>query len=248
VGQGDAALITTPDGRHILIDAGPSPDAVARMLSAAGVDTLALVIASHNHADHIGGLPEVFRRFVVRAYLENGLPHTTATYARTLAAVEREPGLQYLTATDRTITIGAITVRVLPPSRIDRSQNNNSVGALIEHGRFRALFTGDSEVEQLRSWLRTGRIPPVTMLKVAHHGSSNATAPDWIRATVPAIALMSLSSRNSYGHPSPGVEMAWAAVGARVYRTDRDGTIEVLATPDGAFMVRGATSAGTLRR
>src|SRR5688572_21213992 len=74
VGQGDAALITTPAGRRILIDAGRDADSVAILLSAAGVDTIDLVIASHNHADHIGGMPRVLERHVVRAYVENGIP------------------------------------------------------------------------------------------------------------------------------------------------------------------------------
>ena len=202
------------------------------------------MIASHNHADHIGGMPEVFRRFVVRAYVENGVPHTTAVYARTLAAVERENGLQYLAATDRTIRLGAVTVRILPPSRVDHSQNNNSVGALIEYGEFRALYTGDSEVPQLRSWLHTMRVPSVTLVKAAHHGSANGTAPEWVRATLPAVVVISLSSRNAYGHPSPGVEAMWSAVGARVYRTDRHGAIEVRATDNGRFTVGVSGSQG----
>jgi beta-lactamase superfamily II metal-dependent hydrolase len=243
VGQGDAALITTPEGRRILIDAGPRPDDVAALLASEGVDTLDLVIASHNHADHIGGMPEVLRRLVVRAYVENGLPHTTAIYARTLDAVEREPGLQYLVATDRTITLGSVTIRILPPSRMDRSQNNNSVGALVEYGRFRALYTGDSEIPQLRAWLRTARIPRVTLVKVAHHGSANATMPEWARATAPAIALVSVGARNAYGHPSPGVEAVWAAMGAEIRRTDRQGTIEISATADGRFTVSGTRRA-----
>lgn len=240
MGQGDAALITTPEGRLILIDAGPAADDVADLLTGEGVDTLDLVIASHNHADHIGGMPEVLRRFVVRAYVENGLPHTTSIYARTLAALEREQGLQYLAATDRTITLGSVTVRILPPPRVDHSQNNNSVGALVEYGRFSALYTGDSEVAELRSWLRTARISQVTLVKIAHHGSSNGTVAEWVRATAPAIAVVSLASRNSYGHPSPGVEAAWIAIGAQVYRTDRQGTIDVTATADGRFTVSGA--------
>ena len=185
-------------------------------------------------------MPEVLRRFVVRAYVENGLPHTTSIYARTIAALEQEPGLQYLAATDRTITLGSVTVRILPPPLVDRSQNNNSVGALVEYGRFRALYTGDSEVAELRSWLRTARISRVTVLRVAHHGSSNGTLAEWVRATAPAVVLISLASMNSYGHPSPGVEAACIAIGAQVYRTDRQGTIGVVATADGRFTVSGA--------
>jgi beta-lactamase superfamily II metal-dependent hydrolase len=240
VGQGDAALITTPEGRQILIDAGPSADRVAAMLRAQGVDTLDLVIASHGHADHIGGMAMVFQAFVVRAYVDNGIPHTTATYRRTLDAIEREPGLRYLQPTDRAITIGPVTVRILSSPRPDGSQNNNSVGVVVEYGQFRALYTGDSEVPELAGWIAAGRIPRVTMVKVAHHGSWNGTTPELVRAASPAIAVISVSARNSYGHPSPQVERMWSAGRAAVYRTDRDGTVEVVAKGDGSFVVRTA--------
>jgi competence protein ComEC len=89
VGQGDAALVVTPEGQRALIDAGPSGAGVANYVRALGYDTLDLVVASHNHADHIGGMAAVLQGAVVRFYLDNGLPHTTATYRRTIL---RRPG------------------------------------------------------------------------------------------------------------------------------------------------------------
>lgn len=238
VGQGDAALITTPEGRRVLIDGGPNATAVARLLSAAGVDTLDLVIASHNHADHIGGLPRVFATCVVRAYLENGLPQATAVYARLVRDVEREPGIRVLRATARTLTVGSVTFRVLPPAAIDESQNNNSVGVLVAYGQFRALFTGDSERRELAHWLAHADVPRVTLVKVAHHGAANGTTAAWVRATHPAVAIISVGTGNRYGHPSAAAERMWAAVPARIYRTDQDGAVEVSATADGLYHVR----------
>jgi beta-lactamase superfamily II metal-dependent hydrolase len=237
VGQGDAALITTPEGRRVLIDAGPSPVLVAELLRDEGVDTLDLVIASHNHSDHIGGMPEVFRDFVVRAYVENGIAATTRIYRLTLDAVAREPGLRYLQPTDRTITIGSVKLRLLPPPRIDETQNDNSVGVLIEYGAFRALYTGDSEQPELAEWLREGRVPRVNVVKVAHHGSGNGTTEEWVHATSPEIALISVGAQNAYHHPSPKTVREWADAGGSVYRTDRDGTIEITATADGHAIV-----------
>lgn len=244
VGQGDAALITTPDGRRILIDAGPNADVVADILRAEGVDSIDLVVASHNHADHIGGMPQVLAAFAVRAYIENGIPQPTAIYQRTIAALEREAGLLFLEATDRTITIGTVTVRILSSPGVNNLQNDNSVGVVIEHGTFTALYTGDSELRQLAGWLKQGRTFRATMVKVAHHGSRNGTAPEWVRATAPAMAIISVGARNAYGHPSVLTESLWTAVGARVLRTDELGTIEISATPDGRFSIRAVTPPG----
>jgi len=102
-------------------------------------------------------LMDLLQSTVVRFYLDNGVAHTTAVYQRTLAAV-RACGAQYLNATNRTITMGAAQLHVLAPPA-GNSINNRSVGILIEYGQFRALFTGDSEVEELRCWLASGAIP-----------------------------------------------------------------------------------------
>lgn len=244
VGQGDAALLTTSGGRRILIDAGPDADDVAMMLAGAGVDTLDLVIASHNHADHIGGMRRVLDAFVVRAYVENGIPQPTATYRRTLAALEVEPGLLYLEATDRTISVGDVQVHILAAPGADASQNNNSVGVVVEHGAFRALYTGDSEVPELTGWLRQQRVPRVAVVKVAHHGSGNGTTTAWVRATSPALALVSVGGRNAYGHPATQAMLQWSSAGAQVLRTDLHGTIEIAARPDGRFTVRTSRRPG----
>lgn len=232
VGQGDAALIVTPEGKKILIDAGPNERDIVEHLLQRRVDTLDLVIASHNHADHIGGMAAVFRFAVVRAYLDNGVPHTTMTYRRTMAAVEAEQGLQYLAATERSITVGTVKVRVLPPARVGNSQNNSSVGVIIEYGEFRAMYTGDSERLALRHWLGHGVVRNVTVVKAGHHGSSNGVTLDFVRATLPRVVLISVGS-NSYGHPAPRVERQWAEHGAQVYRTDRHGTLEVIGMASG---------------
>jgi len=96
-------------------------DQVAEILREEGIDTVDLVFASHNHADHIGGMPGVLECCVIRAYLENGVAHTSQIYMRTMQAVEMEPGLQYLRATDRTLTLGSLKLQILAlPARVLR--------------------------------------------------------------------------------------------------------------------------------
>jgi competence protein ComEC len=245
VGQGDAALIVTPEGKRILIDAGPDAHSVANVLTGAN-DTLDLAISSHNHADHIGGMPDVFASEVVRAYVDNGLPTTTAIYRRTLKAVESE-STRYLQATARTITVGSVVLRVLAPPKVDDTQNNNSVGVLIEFGQFRALYTGDSERPELAEWLRQRQISSVTLVKAAHHGSTNGVTPAWVRKTSPRLVIISVGAGNRYHHPSAAVERLWKSAGARVYRTDHDGEVDVRATRDGNFTVTTHASAETTR-
>ncbi len=233
VGQGDAAIIQ--EGRRTaVVDAGTTTG-VGAFLQSFGIDTVDLLIASHPHADHIGGMPEVLQTHVVRFYLDNGVPYTTAIYRQTMTAI-RASGAQYLTATNRTITLGAAQLHIVAPPP-NTTINNASVGILLEYGQFRALFTGDSEQEELRYWLASGAIPRVNVLKVAHHGSANGTSAGWIAATKPQAAVISVGAGNSYGHPSAPVIAEWENAGARVYRTDRDGTVFVVANEDGSFVI-----------
>jgi beta-lactamase superfamily II metal-dependent hydrolase len=240
VGQGDAALILTPEHKAVLIDAGPIGSPVERVLRSAHIDTVDLVVASHNHADHIGGMPEVLAGSAVKFYLDNGIPITTSAYRKTIRLVTSRQ-VQYLRPTSRTITVGSVRFRVLAPPSAVRDQNNSSVGIMIEYGRFHALFTGDSELAELEYWLAHESVGPVSVIKVAHHGSANGTSRRWARKTQPFIAVVSVGS-NSYGHPSDRVIQVWSGVAGRVFRTDQDGTVDVRADSSGGFTV--STTAG----
>ncbi len=244
VGQGDAALIVTPEGKKVLVDAGPGASPIVPYLRSHHYDTLDLVVASHNHSDHIGGMPDVLTTTAVRYYLDNGIPHTTATYQRTIRAVQAS-GAQYLAASARTITLGSARLRVLPPPSRQVDQNNGSVGLLLEYGQFRALLTGDSERDELQYWLQYDSVPQVTVVKAAHHGSPNGTTAAWIAATRPQVVVVSVGAGNSYGHPSLDVIEQWRGAGARVYRTDQDGAVILQAKRDGSYIVLNERAAPT---
>jgi beta-lactamase superfamily II metal-dependent hydrolase len=243
VGQADAALVTSPEGRTMLVDAGRGGRTITGYLAELRLDTLDLVVISHNHEDHAGGVADVLRRFTVRNYMDNGAPTTrTLRIYETLQAL----GVRYLSPTARSISLGSVSVRVIPPpderlplADTEREQNNRSVGLLVEYGGFRALFTGDSQAEELGFWLATDSLPSVTVVKVAHHGSHNGTTEPWIAATRPRVAVISVG-RNGYGHPSATVVAAWCGAGATVVRTDYAGTIVVRADSTGEFTVRSA--------
>jgi competence protein ComEC len=247
VGQGDATLIVAPEGKRVLVDGGRSPTEVAATLRAAGVDTLDLVVATHADADHIGGLAAVLRTVHVRAFLDNGHPHTTETYRHLMETVETS-GAQYLEATARTITLGSVTLRVLPPTPNAEDQNNASVGLVLEYGRFRALLIGDAEQDELRYFLTLG-VPHVAVLKAAHHGARNGVSPGWLQATQPRVVVISVGAHNPYGHPSRTALRYYGRYAQSIYRTDLQGRIVVAGRQDGSFTVtyRGADRRPTSR-
>ena len=229
----------------MLVDAGPNGAAVLRYLRALGIDTLDLLVASHNHDDHIGGIPDLLAEIPIRSYMDNGVP-TARTY-RLYEQFILPSGALYLQAESRTITLGSVQVRVLPPPdrrlRLPRTeQNNRSVGLLVQYGQWRALLTGDAQEEELGYWLQVDSVPPVTVLKVNHHGSRNGTTPEWVARTQPRVAVISVGARNAYGHPSPAVIAAWCAAGASVFRTDQNGTIVIRADSTGQGAVEARPS------
>lgn len=237
VGQGDAVLLREA-GRTVLVDAGPSDRVVAR-LRALGVESIDLLVASHNHADHIGGMDAVLDSFPVRAYLDNGYPATTRIQARVLERVEAE-GATYLAPTPRTISLGEARIRVIPaPEGVaGDEQNDRSLALLVERGRFRALLTGDSEVELLNALLAASPPPDVDVLKAPHHGSRNGLTPAWLARTRPEVVVISAGAGNPYGHPHATALRYYCAGGRTVYRTDLQGEVVVEARADGSYAVR----------
>lgn len=248
VGQGDAVLIRGPDGRAVLYDGGRDAGAALEALRRREVPSLALVVASHAHADHIGGLPAVIEAYAPDFFLDNGVPHTTRSYQRLLEAV-RDAGVQLLEPTARRIGLGEATLRVLPPPGDPaRGHNDNSVGLIVEYGAFRATLTGDAEPELLAYWLDGPPAPAlrdVDVHKASHHGSRNGDTARWLRHLSPDAVVIGAGAGNDYGHPHDATLRRYADVGARVYRTDRHGEVVVRAAPDGTFEVSSERDAPT---
>ena len=233
VGQGDAIVVRSPEGKVALIDAGRAW--ILGQLRVHGIDSIDLAIATHPHADHIGGMAEVLRELPVRYYMDNGTPHSTATYSNLMQVVEQS-GVTYLQATARTITLGSVSLRILPPAP-DAEGHNRSIGVLIEYGEFSAILTGDSEIEELNHFLDSG-IDEVTVLKAAHHGARNGVSPAWLAATRPRVVVISVGMGNGYGHPDPMAIRYYKAVSREIYRTDLHGEVTIHGRRDGTYQVR----------
>ena len=242
VGQGDAVLLQAPEGQTALVDAGRSD--VVPLLREMGVERIDLLVATHPHADHIGGMARVIESMPVRFYMDNGDPHTTATYRRLLAALDARPEITYLEAVPRTISLGSAEIEVLPLlPRGSTDYNNRSVTLVVRFGSFTAFLSGDSEIRQLTDLVGRGVVPRITVLKAPHHGSDNGFTPGFLRAGQPEVVVISVG-RNSYGHPRPAALSAYAGVGATVFRTDIDGHVAIQGHRDGAYgVVRGQQAA-----
>ena len=240
VGQGDAIVIRSPEGKVALLDAGPTANTVA-LLRRHQIDSIDIAIASHAHSDHIGGMEGVIRSVPVRYFMDNGLPHTTSTYAGLMEAVSAS-SITYLAATARTIILGSVTLKVLPPPG-SPDHNNNSVGLVVEYGEFRAMLTGDSEAEELSHFLSLDA-PDVTMLKAPHHGSRDGVTPAWLSATRPEVVVISCGWGNPYGHPHDRALRYYGTVAAEVYRTDLHGEVRVIGFRNGTYEVHAGKTAG----
>lgn len=235
VGQGDATLIETPGGRIALVDAGESYP--GDQLRARGVEHIDLLVASHPHADHIGGLDEIVERRPVRTYLDNGMPYGTESYRRLMDAIEARPSITYLAAQPRTIHLGDVSVDVLATHPAPRHANDASVALLIRYGEFSLLLTGDAEAAALDYLVETGAVPGVTVLKASHHGSDNGVTEHFLAAARPEVVVISVGAGNAYGHPGALALAAYHAAASDVYRTDLDGSVTVRGFRSGRYRI-----------
>lgn len=248
VGQGDATLIRTPGDRWVLLDAGPADqrmDAGQRVvgpyLARQGARRLEAVLVSHAHADHLGGLPAVLRRIPTAVVLEPGMPAPDAGYATFLDWVAADGQRWRPARRGDSFLVDGVRFEVLHPDTTwswwGLDLNENSLVVRLEWRGFVALLPGDAGFPA--ESLMAGRVGRADLLKVGHHGSRGSTSEGFLAETRPVMAVVSAGRNNRHGHPAPAALERLAAAGARVFRTDRDGTIRVTVTP-GAMRVRSA--------
>ncbi len=247
VGQGDGALIQSPSGQNVVVDAGGSSTRMSEHLAELGVTRIDLVIASHNHADHIGGIPALIDTFRPPLYLDNAIPASTLVQQRVFDSLERA-GTRILEPTARQISLGDVTLRVVPPPGVPSwDQNDNSIGLLLEYGTFRMSFAGDAEQREWAWWNvhHPGWLAPVHVHKASHHGSANGDSQTNLALLTPSTVVISAGADNSYGHPDPGTLAAYSSVGATVYRTDTNGTVLIEVSSSSVRSVHVERGTGT---
>lgn len=247
VGQGDAVLVTTPDGKSMLYDAGKGRTA-AELLSQYGVRQLDLAVMSQGDADHIGGFEFVAQQFKPRAVLNNGLAKSTATYGRVIAAF-KAAGTPGILASERSINLGSqVKLQVLPaPSGVPKSnQNANSVGLLLTYGKFKAFLGGDAEPLTTQGWARRypSQLSNVQVYKALHHGSKHNDSLSFLQLVRPQTVVIGVGP-NNYGHPSAEALALYQKVNANVFRTDLNGTVTITVKTDGTYTVAAERGLGT---
>ncbi len=244
VGQGDAVLLTFPNGKVWLVDAGGTPAGdtevgsdqghrnVLPVLRAKAIQSLDVVVMTHPDEDHVQGMVAVARHIPVGRVYWNGFPGSRTEQRVRSIFKQRGTPVEQLTA-GKVTRVGDVEVFVLSPPAIPiagtRSpENENSIVLLIKYGTKSVLLTGDIESEAEQRLLRTSRqeIGRLSVLKVAHHGSDSSSIEPFVRWTRPQTALISCGSRNRYGHPSGDVLRRFRRAGTTVIRTDECGMIE----------------------
>lgn len=235
VGQGDCGLLELPDGKLILIDfgdkdAGPK---VGNWLSANGLTNLFCLVATHPHADHIGGFKEILK--VVNtdtAYFPSestGASAATSTYRNFLKAlVKKGVSVEDACAGDYILSNAVYYIRVLAPQpHAYESLNNASIVLLVKYGEHKLLLTGDAEAESESEMIRDYKdeMRRVTFLKVGHHGSKTSSTESFLRIVEPEVAFISLGKDNPYHHPHPSLMKRLVKWCGAIYRTDEEGSL-----------------------
>lgn len=234
VGEGDSILIVAPDGKTALIDGGEPGSGVVPYLEALGLKRLDMVVATHPHSDHVGGLVEVLSTLPVSTVVTNGEAETTTVYEDFLNAIANSKANYVEAKRGDRLSLGSLDFDVLNPSEVLSSDlNNNSLVLRMSYGKTTFLFTGDAGTEAESSMLGAGLNLQANILKVGHHGSLSASSLPFLERVRPEVAVYFAGRGNPYGDPNPQTLDKLASVGATVYGTDVNGTVVVTADADG---------------
>ena len=262
VGQGDSILVVGPTGKTMLVDAGGpvgglneaaeatsrfdvGEEVVSPYLWSRRIRRLDVLVLSHAHSDHMGGMPAVMRNFMPRELWVSIDPDSEAY--RALLAEARGLGVRvrHFYAGDHAEWDGmGVTVLSPQPGYTNGGEpvNDDSLVLRMQFGKASVLLEGDAEAASEWQMLRSGRMSAVTLLKVGHHGSKTSTTPAFLAAAAPKDAVISVGKGNTFGHPRFEVVERIEDAHARLYRTDEFGLTRFLLDRSGGIRTAGGAS------
>jgi competence protein ComEC len=227
VGQADCELIIS-NGKTMLIDAGNRSDGelIVNALNGLGITKLDYVVGTHVHEDHIGGMSYIVDSFDIgEFYLPYNTTTTSSYYKKLLTSLSQKNLSVSEAEVGNIINLGNSTIEVMSV-RNDEPENINEESIVLEltYGNLKYLFMGDAETsnEKLRTW------NDVDVLKVGHHGSNTSSSEDFLKQVLPEISIISVGKDNSYGLPKDKIIERLKNIGTQIYRTDEDGTIQIV--------------------
>jgi competence protein ComEC len=253
VGQGDSTLILTPGGRTVLVDGGGTSDETAAgdtdvgarivvpFLQFLGINRIDVLVLTHPHGDHVGGLSAVGRGPQIGLVLDGTtLPYPSPAYLQFQAILRRNKIPCARAVRGQTLDMGdGVRLSVLNPpdtpiygtaaqygtASDNATINNYSVGLRVDYGKTRFILTGDAQNEAEGAMLTAHSDLACDVLKAGHHGSKNATGDDWLTRLQPQMSVISCGRHNRFGHPAPSTLQRLSAHGVEIFRTDQQGAI-----------------------
>lgn len=234
VGQADSILVTMSTGEVMLIDAGESDsvDSICEELDERSIDMIDILVATHPHADHIGGMSQIIDRYEIGTIYMPDKTSTSKVYKKLIATIESHDVPVVEAYAGEEFYLGAARCTIVSPGEDDDyDANNESVAIFLDYLDTECLFTGDMEKRAEDEVLADGYYVDADILKVAHHGSSTGTSEGFLEAVSPDYAVISCGEGNTYGHPHEETLGLLTEYGLTPYRTDISG--DILFTSDG---------------
>ena len=254
VGQGDSTLLIMPGGKTMLIDGGEVDRGATVMstLEQMEVKRIDAIVATHPHADHIGGLISVMDQMPIGRVIDSGQDYTTKTYFNYLDAIDKNKiPFGSVHDGDKIDLDPSVNIQVFNPpnpliSGSDDDISNNSVVLRVTYGNFTAVFPGDVK-EAGEERLASKKNMDASVLLAAHHGSSHSNSIPFLRAVLPETVVIYTGADNQYGFPSQKALDNFDAVKVKyVFRTDLDGAVILTADGSGRYNMQSLKSERTV--
>lgn len=227
VGQGDSTIIYS-NGYSAVIDMGLpnfAPD-IYEDLSKCNLKEIDVVLISHLHSDHLGGLQKVAENYKIKNLIMPEILNSSIAAAKNARTfITNNGGSAYTAVEGMNFKIGEFNVTVLGFFDDKKNENNRSVFTVAEKDGAKFLFTGDAETKAEQYILNQKLNLDCDVLKVSHHGSNSSTCQEFLNATTPDYAVISVGENNMYNHPNSETLEALKGINAKIYRTDLCGDI-----------------------